>query len=133
MRAMKDRMERAHRDFFGGQRGGDRADRFGQDPQAAFDDPIPVETDHALKALQGTALERELLQSDEIRRGLQGPQGYQPGSAGEEFSALRFMIGEEKDVRRRALADFAERNMYLADQEMFSDPGMARLAKVLKD
>lgn len=89
-----------------------------------------------LQRLRGSRIDRELLTSDEHRRGILGPDGFQPGvgtaHGARDFSALDWTMDEFG--YQKAMDSFEKR---LAEDtillESWADEGMASMALELKD
>jgi hypothetical protein len=88
-----------------------------------------------LDRIIGTPIEKELLINDDLRRGLLGPQQYQPGQvltgdlAG--FSPISYMLGEDAQLRREHSALLGAHAIDVFDLEAFDDAGMVHLADQL--
>ena len=70
-----------------------------------------------LERLQGSALEKELLSSDDIKRALLGPEGYQPGMDAADLaeqSPLEW-LAEGAAERQKALGRLAEHSIMMAE------------------
>ncbi|MBI3179038.1 MAG: hypothetical protein HYZ27_05215, partial [Deltaproteobacteria bacterium] len=86
-----------------------------------------------LAQVKGTWVEKELLQSDDIRRAMLGPERYQPGQAlyGEdaEASPLAWLSEDVTKNRRAATLKLMKSCILMAN---WTDPGMISLARDLQ-
>ena len=89
-----------------------------------------------LEALRGSYIDKELLTSDEFRRGTVGPANYQPGQGmiGDEFqdfTALEWVLDAKQFAEQKQELDMelANRNIMMAD---WADDGMASVAAELQ-
>jgi hypothetical protein len=86
-----------------------------------------------LEKLQGTAFERELLMSDELKRAVLGPNVFQPGQTLPaeygDFSITEWMTEDLAVKHNEALMKVASHSVMMAD---WADPGITSLADDLK-